>query len=63
MAIKFPPEALMDIEHVGISKLMTTVKASPIAVQHKQVSVPSDIGRNDPCFCGSGEKYKKCCLH
>ena len=21
------------------------------------------IGRNDPCFCGSGKKYKKCCLH
>ena len=20
------------------------------------------IGRNDPCSCGSGEKYKKCCL-
>ena len=20
------------------------------------------IGRNDPCHCGSGEKYKKCCL-
>ena len=20
------------------------------------------IGRNDPCFCGSGKKYKKCCL-
>ena len=19
------------------------------------------IGRNDPCFCGSGQKYKKCC--
>jgi uncharacterized protein YecA (UPF0149 family) len=19
-------------------------------------------GRNDPCPCGSGEKYKKCCL-
>ncbi|MFD1851674.1 SEC-C metal-binding domain-containing protein [Oceanobacillus bengalensis] len=19
------------------------------------------IGRNDPCLCGSGEKYKKCC--
>ena len=18
------------------------------------------IGRNDPCFCGSGKKYKKC---
>ena len=21
------------------------------------------IGRNDPCICGSGLKYKKCCLH
>jgi hypothetical protein len=20
------------------------------------------IGRNDPCFCGSGRKYKQCCL-
>jgi uncharacterized protein len=20
-------------------------------------------GRNDPCPCGSGKKYKKCCLH
>lgn len=22
----------------------------------------SKIGRNDPCPCGSGKKYKKCCL-
>ena len=21
------------------------------------------IGRNDPCPCGSGKKFKKCCLH
>lgn len=21
-----------------------------------------DIGRNDPCPCGSGKKYKQCCL-
>ncbi len=20
------------------------------------------LGRNDPCVCGSGKKYKKCCL-
>ncbi len=20
------------------------------------------LGRNDPCHCGSGKKYKKCCL-
>jgi methionyl aminopeptidase len=27
--------------------------------QHKRTA---DIGRNDPCPCGSGRKYKKCCL-
>ncbi len=21
------------------------------------------LGRNDPCYCGSGKKYKKCCLN
>ena len=21
-----------------------------------------DVGRNDPCPCGSGKKYKKCCM-
>ena len=21
------------------------------------------VGRNDPCPCGSGRKFKKCCLH
>jgi len=28
----------------------------------KQVAaVSAQIGRNDPCSCGSGKKYKKCC--
>jgi len=24
--------------------------------------MPKNIGRNDPCPCGSGKKYKRCCL-
>ena len=20
-------------------------------------------GRNEPCYCGSGRKYKKCCIN
>ena len=24
---------------------------------------PKRVGRNDPCPCGSGKKFKKCCLH
>ena len=30
-------------------------KAQPIRVDKK-------VGRNDPCPCGSGKKYKKCCF-
>ena len=26
------------------------------------VSSTPKVGRNDPCSCGSGLKYKKCCL-
>ena len=25
------------------------------------VTADKKIGRNDPCTCGSGKKYKKCC--
>ena len=32
------------------------------APKHEQVIRQGDkIGRNDPCPCGSGKKYKKCC--
>ena len=24
--------------------------------------MPMNIGRNDPCHCGSGKKYKRCCI-
>ena len=32
-------------------------EASPATVKREGVKV----GRNDPCPCGSGKKYKKCC--
>src|SRR5258708_519912 len=30
----------------------------------KEAAVPAhaNVGRNDPCHCGSGKKYKKCCM-
>ena len=30
--------------------------------QHNPVRVGPKVGRNDPCTCGSGKKFKKCCL-
>jgi preprotein translocase subunit SecA len=29
----------------------------PVQPIHKE----QEVGRNDPCPCGSGKKYKKCC--
>jgi preprotein translocase subunit SecA len=35
--------------------------ADPAApVQQRRVDEAEQIGRNDPCWCGSGKKYKKC---
>ena len=41
--------------------------AVPLAASHggpqkqKPVVKKDKVGRNDPCPCGSGKKYKKCC--
>lgn len=36
-----------------------TALSYPSTVRHPE----SQVGPNDPCPCGSGKKYKKCCLH
>ena len=34
------------------------------ALKQKQQRKPTiKVGPNDPCPCGSGIKYKKCCMH
>ena len=32
----------------------------PPVVEQRRVDETEQIGRNDPCWCGSGKKYKKC---
>jgi len=32
------------------------------SISNLQSRVAANIGRNDPCPCGSGRKFKKCCL-
>ena len=36
-------------------------KTSTTAVKKTPVVNSGKVGRNDPCPCGSGKKYKKCC--
>jgi len=46
-------------------KLGTRYRLMGLGLNHSldiDSSVKRKIGRNNPCPCGSGEKYKKCCL-
>ncbi|MCQ2503620.1 MAG: SEC-C domain-containing protein [Saccharofermentans sp.] len=44
-------------------KVLPEDKAAAIAREYREANIAhSDkVGRNDPCPCGSGKKYKKCC--
>jgi uncharacterized protein len=40
------------------------MERSGMASSHKPFEhAEPQVGRNDPCPCGSGKKFKKCCLH
>jgi preprotein translocase subunit SecA len=47
------------IESTGGNGEVDPEDATPI-VQQRRVDEHDTIGRNDPCWCGSGKKYKKC---
>ena len=38
----------------------TGQQPSPVYVHREPVRNPDKVGRNDPCPCGSGKKYKRC---
>ncbi|MFZ2632805.1 MAG: preprotein translocase subunit SecA [Desulfosalsimonadaceae bacterium] len=58
-------------EPAAVSELATPPKEQEMSFSHKGegvkkrpvVRASDKIGRNDPCPCGSGKKYKKCCGH
>jgi len=44
--------------HIKLKKIYAHCKKQHFKPQQQQIKT----GRNDPCPCGSGKKYKKCCL-
>jgi preprotein translocase subunit SecA len=50
------------VDGLHIAKEKEAVHSSPSQAGKPQpVRVGEKIGRNDPCPCGSGKKYKHCC--
>ncbi len=50
-------------EYLQKEKEVEYAKRQPIQVTNTITNPYRIVGRNDPCPCGSGKKYKKCCLH
>ena len=54
----FSPERFAD----EVFKPTEYVESEPYVAPQPYIAPPK-IGRNEPCPCGSGKKYKKCCGH
>ena len=50
-----------DIKREQAAKITATSGADDGSDKKRPVKKGEKIGRNDPCPCGSGKKYKKCC--
>lgn len=48
--------------HAYFLQLRSCAPPSPVFNKPAPISVSPSVGRNAPCPCGSGKKYKKCCL-
>ena len=60
------PQIVIDLYHFRLSMVMEVY-----SLDHEQTAKPYlkphtsgvKVGRNDPCPCSSGKKYKHCCIN
>ncbi len=55
--IQYVAAGLLGVHRYFKSRWQADASTAPPEPQHTK----SKIGRNDPCPCGSGKKYKRCC--
>jgi len=54
-------EMRKDVNFLGGSSENTQKQESQPVTNTPRKEDGTKVGRNDPCPCGSGKKYKKCC--
>jgi len=63
----FLTEVVVEQRGVQVADMETGTPMTEAAQDHREgrgrtyVRKDRGVGRNDPCPCGSGKKYKKCC--
>ena len=51
-----------EVKRVRVAKETGTAGAAKGEVKKAPIKKDKKVGPNDPCPCGSGKKYKKCCM-
>ncbi len=60
--IRFALEKLTGKKATDLPKIKSPTPQSLPATQPPQLGSKQKVGRNEPCPCGSGKKFKNCCL-
>ncbi len=61
MMLTIMPRRQEDVERKAVAKVTATSSGGDNTVKSSPVRKGNKVGPNDPCPCGSGKKYKKCC--
>ena len=57
----FQIRANQELKREKVAKITSEGGSGDKTVKRQPVRKAAKIGPNDPCPCGSGKKYKKCC--
>lgn len=66
LAVNLTEDELSDLAQIipiAVPKLCYELRELAPLTGMPYVREAAKVGRNDPCPCGSGKKYKKCCLN
>ncbi|UUZ66315.1 SEC-C domain-containing protein (plasmid) [Polaromonas sp. P1-6] len=61
VTLEFPWEASEEMDRLT-ADMKPAARVKDVLLQYAKDARRMKLGRNDPCHCGSGLKYKKCCL-
>ena len=61
MMLSLTKRAPDETQRVQIANPIIAAASGEIAKKLITIKKAEKVGRNDPCPCGSGKKYKNCC--
>ncbi len=61
MMLTLMPRHKADVQRKAVAKVTSTSSGGTESAKQVTIRKEKKIGPNEPCPCGSGKKYKKCC--